>query len=155
MTNSNKPSIRIEGTTVVCDFGLGTRAVVKLEDMPDHIAQKLALYGLERRVRGACAKYSDPVDAINKVKALGSQLRTGEWSARGSRPRRLSKLEILIEAVAAVLRHAGKPVPENLPETIKSLSRSARMRLRAVPEVAAEIARRRGGDSSLLTSLLG
>ena len=155
MTNNSKPSIRIEGTTLVCEFGVGNRTTIRLEDMAPDIVQKLALYGLERRARAAYAGCSDPVDAINRVRALASRLRTGEWHARATRAARRSKLEILTEAVTAVLKRANKPVPEDLPETIKRLDRSARARLRAVPEVAAEIARLQGGESSLLSSLLG
>ena len=155
MAKQSKAAVVATADSLTFSFANGPVLEARLAEIPESLHKRLALHGLEQKLRDAYAGL-DASEAYPAASAVYSALCAGEWGRRqaSSGPRE-EPIDLLVKAVDAVLRKAKKTVPPDLRARIEELDRSARAKLRQAPEVAAEIARLKGGESKVLSSLLG
>ena len=131
-------------------FAHGISIDVALADLAPEIRSRLALHGLEQKLRDAYAGVSDSEQAYGLARKVLDALRAGQWTVRGSAEPRPDSNDLLAQAVCAAAAAAGRSLdPEAVKAKIRSLDRSALARLRSDPRVAAELARLRGKAGAL------
>jgi hypothetical protein len=135
-------------------FTHGASINVRLADLSPEVRNRLALHGLEQKLRDAYAGVSDPEQAYGLARKVLDALRAGQWTVRGSSEPRPDSMEVLSQAVVAAAAAAGRTLePEAVKAKLKTLDRSALSKLRSDPRVAAELARLRGKSQNVLEDL--
>ena len=133
-------------------FATGETLVAPLETLAPGMVTRLALHGLEQKLRDSYSG-ADPEECAGLAQKVWDNLSKGVWTSRPPGGVGTSGKKLLVRAVEAVLRESGKPVPAELAETIDSLSRSERAKLRADPRVAVKLAELKSGGESVLDTL--
>lgn len=130
---------------------LGKTYDLSVSGLSLEIQTRLALHGAEQKLRDAVAAPdgAEPEDRIARFERVYNALLSGQWTVRRSTEPAEEPIETLARALASVMTAAGKPRnAEDLLPKLRAMSRSERARIRAIPEVAAEIARIKGKGAS-------
>jgi hypothetical protein len=98
-------------------FTHGASINVRLADLSPEVRNRLALHGLEQKLRDAYAGVSDPEQAYGLARKVLDALRAGQWTVRGSSEPRPDSTEVLAQAVCAAAAAAGKSLD---PEAVKA-----------------------------------
>jgi hypothetical protein len=147
-------TVNTEAGTLSFNFAHGASLTVSLSDLSLDIRHRLAIHGLEQKIRDSYAGASSPDEAYGLASKTVDALRAGNWTVRGSSEPRPDSTEVLAQAVCAAAAAAGKLLdPEAVKAKIRGLDRSALARLRSDPRVAAELARLRGKSQNVLEDL--
>lgn len=133
-------------------FATGETLVASLGALSPGMVTRLALFGLEQKIRGSFAG-ADPERCPALAQRIWENLKQGIWTSRPPSTKAMRGTKLLAQAVGAVLRESGRPVPEGLEEMLDALSRSDRAKLRADHRVAAKIAELQAGKESMLDTL--
>lgn len=114
----------------------------------EDIQKRLLFHGLEQKLRDSVAASADTPDAerYERFVATLTALQEGRWNVRVATEKEES-WEILADALHEAL--GGRKPIEAVRTYVQSLDRSGRAKVRAIPEVAAALARRRGKAVSL------
>lgn len=124
------------------EFYTGECLVASLRELDNAIVERLAMHGLEQKLRDSYAG-AEPEEAYGLAAKVWDRLLAGHWATPRSAGG--SKGDILLRAMVELARRSGRPVDEaRLRQKLESLSRSDRAKLRAMPQVAAIIAELRG-----------
>ena len=137
------------------NFTHGVSLTVSLDDLSSDIRRRLAIHGLEQKIRDSYAGASSPDEAYGLASKVLDALRAGNWTVRGTAAEpRPDSTDLLARAVCAAAAAAGRTLdPSAVKAKIQSLDRSALAKLRSDPRVAAELARLRGKPTSVLEDL--
>ena len=147
-------AVDIEEATLRFDFAHGASLTVCLGEFSPGVRHRLALHGLEQKVRDAYAGAASPSEAYGLASKTLDALRAGNWTVRGSSEPRPDSTEVLAQAVVAAAAAAGKALDlEAVKAKLRTLDRSALSKLRSDPRVAAELARLRGKSQNVLEDL--
>lgn len=139
-----KKAMDVENRSVTFSFEDGTDVVVKLDDMPEDIKEKLALHGISQKLgdsyAGAKAATEgtdiDPNDwAKQQVEQGKAQLESGDWTVRtGAGSPGITDL-------ARALAEVGGVTEERAAEIVKESDKEEKKQLRAHPDIAAVLTR--------------
>lgn len=131
---------------------LGKTYELQVSGLSQDIQSRLALHGAEQKLRDAVAAPdgTDPADRVSRFERVLESLISGQWTVRKATEPTEEPIETLARALATVMTAAGKPRnAEDLLPKLRAMSRGERARIRAIPEVAAEIARIKGKGASV------
>jgi hypothetical protein len=130
--------------TLTCQFATGEVLEIKLQDFEPFL-RKLALLGLDRRVRNACVNHP-PSRALPSVQRLLDRLRAGLWELRGgTKPKPPAKrLQDLATAICRAASQQGLTLdPAHVVQKLSAMSKERQRALRRNPAVSLELARLR------------
>lgn len=148
----SKATVEAIGTdTLAFNFATGESFQASLAELSPSIVQRLALHGLEQKLRDAYAG-AEAEEAAGLALKVWGNLKSDVWTAR---PARAGRGPILYRALKAVLEEEGRPVPENLREMVESLSKGDKIRLRRDPRIAQKIAQLQPKGEGILDRLFG
>lgn len=154
MATVPKASVTTDANTLTFGFASGETLRASIDVLPSDVVARLALHGLEQKLRDSYAGVSAE-SAYTQAARVWTTLTGGQWTTRRAAEAAEDPISLLVQAVTTVLAARGDAVPADLATQITAMDRSGRAKLRAVPAVAAELARLRGGSSDVLDSLLG
>jgi len=147
-------SVDAEAGTLRFVFAHGATLSVSLSDFTSEIRHRLAIHGLEQKIRDSYAGASSPDEAYGFASKVLDALKSGQWSVRGSAEPRQDSAELLAQAVVAAAAAAGRTLDlDAVKARIKGLDKSTLAKLRSDPRVAAELARLRGKSASVIEDL--
>jgi hypothetical protein len=147
-------TVDTEHRILTFQFAHGKILSVSLAALSPDICHRLALHGLEQKIRDSYAGVSTPEEAYGFASKVADALLAGQWSVRGQAEPRQDSTELLAQAVCAAAAAVGRTLElEAVKARIKGLDRSALAKLRNDPRVAAELARLRGKPQSILEDL--
>jgi hypothetical protein len=130
--------------TLTCQFATGEVLAIRLQDF-EPMLRKLALLGLDRRVRNACVNHP-PSRALPSVQRLLDRLRAGHWELRGSaKPKPPAKrLNDLAIAICRAASQQGLTLdPAHVLQKLAAMPKERQRALRRNPAVSLELARLR------------
>ena len=142
----------VEGGVLTFAFAHGATLTAPVHDVPLEIQHRLAMHGLEQKLRDAYAGAGSSMEAEGLARKVWDSLRSGQWSVRGAgagAPKE-DHIEILAQAVVAAATAAGRSLDRDAVRArLGGMNRSQLAKLRSDPRVAAELARLRGKESAL------
>lgn len=153
MPRNEKATVEVIGETLTFSFASGDVLEASLNEV-EPLVRRLALHGLEQKLRDSYAG-CEPGEAFSYALATWERLKEGEWSKRKESAPKEGSFDLLVRAVEAAIKNAGKPVPADLRMRIEAMDRSARAKLRASQAVAIELAKLRKSKADVLESILG
>lgn len=148
-------SVEVDEQTSTLNFHfptLGKTYELQVSGLSPHIQSRLALHGAEQKLRDSVAAPdgTEPADRLARFERVFESLISGQWTVRKSAEPTEEPIETLARALATVMTAAGRPRnAEDLLPKLRTMNRSERARIRAIPEVAAEIARIKGKGASV------
>jgi len=129
-----------EQEKLTCKFATGEVLLLNLQDF-EPLIRKLALLGLDRRIRNACANHP-PSNALSAVQRMLDRLRAGFWSLRGSTKHK--RLGELAAAICRAASHEGLALDEgHVLQKLATMPKKRQRALRRNPTVALELAKLR------------
>jgi len=154
MARAKLAEVEVFGSYIEFRFTNGRFLSASLVDFPDEIRVRLTLHGLEQKLRDAYAGASSPEEAYGLASKVLDTLKSGKWTVRGSAEPRQDSAELLAQAVVAAAAAAGKSLDlATVKVKLQGLDRSSLAKLRSDPRVAAELAKLRGKQTSVLEDL--
>jgi hypothetical protein len=147
-------TVDTEHRILTFQFAHGRTLSISLPALTPEICHRLALHGLEQKVRDSYAGASSPEEAYGLASKVVDALLAGNWTVRGPAEPRQDSADLLAQAVVAAAAAAGKSLDlATVKAKLAGLDRSALSKLRSDPRVAAELARLRGKSASILEDL--
>ena len=117
-----------------------TVKVFAISDYPDEIVKKLALHGLEQKLRDCYAsKELDAAASIGAQAKVNDGLLIGEFNAKRGDGSGVDSMALLAEAIKNVFGALGQPIPAAW-QDLGSMTKEARAEIRSIQEIAAELA---------------
>jgi len=144
---------------LTCQFATGEVLEVGLQEF-ELVLRRLALVGLDRRIRNACAAIP-PSNAMPAVQRLLARLREGYWGLRGSRSPKppAKRLRELASAICRAASHQGLALdPAHVLAKLSAMPQERQRAIRRNPAVALELAKlraERAKDQPQLAEMLG
>ena len=145
--------------TLACQFATGEVLAISLSQF-EPVLRKLALVGLDRRIRNACAAIP-PSSALPAVQRLLDRLREGYWGLRDSaKPKPPAKrLRELAAAICRAASHQGLTLDQaHVQQKLAAMPKERQRAIRRNPAVALELAKLRAERSKgqlALAEMLG
>ena len=111
-----------------------------IADYSEAIVKKLALHGLEQKLRDCYAsKELDAAQAGGVQQKVHDQLVSGEWNAKRGDGSGVDSMALLVQAIKNVFGSIGQSIPTAW-QDLESMTKEARAEIRSINEIATELA---------------